>query len=482
MARQTFTSSPGVTELREGGYTGNPTAFQSVTNAVMNTIGENRYINPNDPYLQFLGAGTDMLAKNSAFQAIYRGLVSQAGPAGSKYGNMWDYVQVLLRGTGFSTGKTATGIIDPKDISGLESALAGAIAMNSTDVVSYLQAVAASGGRGGGTAVKQPDTTAKFNRQVSTALTMLDESDAKASFYDAYFLAWGEAPGDDLVEKFMTARNAMAKAEAPTTTTEGKTTYEPVYNKNKPIYDKDKPVLGKNGKPKRDSKGNIVYQQKKDKDGNPMFEQKRDKSGVLQYRPVTTTKTKTTGLGFTAAEEQEFLADYLVANFPENRFNPTTIGGAAKAIYDELVSVHKNNYDDIPSFDQIAPTIKNMLATAKPEVAQEYLRQYKDQLRGLVAKKYMSIADDIMAGKDANTFIEPLLRSASTALETDITLNDELAKRMLNFQGSDGKYRLPNEFEMSELLMNDPRYGQTSTAKNQSVGLFESLTSQLGRR
>jgi hypothetical protein len=52
-------------------------------------------------------------------------------------------------------------------------------------------------------------------------------------------------------------------------------------------------------------------------------------------------------------------------------------------------------------------------------------------------------------------------------------------KRVLNFQGSDGKYRLPNEYELNQLLVNDSRYNSTSTAKNESVNTAQTLMNRL---
>ena len=248
-----------------GGFTSTPTtAFQNMSAGIMGgTIGANRYTNPNDPYIQFLGT-TDSFAKNNAFQNIYRGLASQAAPSGTKYGNMWDYVQSLLRSTNFSSGKTATGIIDPADVTALEKAVGGAIATNATDVVGYLQAIAASGGRGGGTAVKQLDTTTKYNKQVSTALQLKDIGDATFEFGTAYMAAWGTAPSEAVIKKFQDSWNAESKAQAGSTTSEQVIKYEKVID----------PKTGK---------------------------QVKDKSGILQYKPVTTTTTTTTGEGFTTA-------------------------------------------------------------------------------------------------------------------------------------------------------------------------------------
>lgn len=427
-----------------GGFTSSSTAFQSMSAGIMGgTIGYNRYVNPNDPYLQFLGSGTDVIAKNSAFQNIYRGLASQAAPSGSKAGNMWDYVQTLLRSTGFSTGKTATGILDPKDISGLETALAGAIGSNATDVVTYLQAIAASGGRGG-TGVKQLDTTTKYNKQVSTSLQLMDLGDATFEFGNAYMTAWGIAPSDSIIKKFQDAWNAEKKAQTPSTTSEQITTYKKVID----------PKTGK---------------------------QLKNAAGQLQWEPVTTSTETSVGKGFTAEEQQAFLAQQLVANFPNENFDEKTIGGAAKAVYDDLVATNRDNYNTNPKFADLLPVIKDIVGAKTAELGQQALLKYKEGVRKDTATKYMSLQEDALNGIDAKKYVGDLLDKLSITLESPVDINDELAIQLLNFQAPDGSYRKANEFEITQAIMKDKRFGMTSAALNEAVNLGQSLKSALGR-
>jgi hypothetical protein len=93
----------------------------------------------------------------------------------------------------------------------------------------------------------------------------------------------------------------------------------------------------------------------------------------------------------------------------------------------------------------------------------------------------MSIADYLNAGEDATKYIQPLQQTVSAALETDVTVEDGLMKQFLNFQGSDGKYRLPNDWEITQAIMKDPRYKKTSKAINQAINVADSLASKLGR-
>ena len=480
MAGKTFSSSPGPTELRSAGYgAGNTTAFQQVSTGLLGgTIGVNRWTNPDDPYLQFLYAA-DGAAKNQAFQNIFRGLVDQKAPAGSGARNAWEYLQSTMRKIGLSSSKTTPGIPTAQDMTGLENVIRGAIGSNATDPLAWL--TAASMGYTGGKTVKQPDTTPQFNRQVQKALQLKDWGDAKNALYDSYYAAFGVPPTDDLVSKLENSWNAEMKKQTTATVTQGKTTFKPVYDTTKPVYDKTKPVLDSKGKPKKDAKGNTIYQQKVDKDGNPVFEQKKNKAGVLQYESIYTATTTTESEGFTAKEQEQYLADFLKANFPKANFSAENIGGAAKAIFDDLVNASKNNYAPVPSFDKISGTILNAIGSADENVAAEIIRKYKDDVRKEAAKKYMSLAEDLAAGKDAKPIVQELLTRVGNALETTIYEDDSIMKTILNFKDEKGNYRLPNELELFNLVDNDPRTAYTSRKKNEAIDMAQTLRSRLNR-
>ena len=91
----------------------------------------------------------------------------------------------------------------------------------------------------------------------------------------------------------------------------------------------------------------------------------------------------------------------------------------------------------------------------------------------------MSLTDDINAGNDAAPTIDKLITSVSQALETTVGIDDPIMLQILNYKDDKGAYRLPNDLELSKLLMNDPRMARTSRAVNEAVNLSQSLQSQL---
>jgi hypothetical protein len=428
--------------IQQGTYLNTPAP--SAYSTMSDIIGANRYGSnaANDPYIKFLASGTDPIAQAQTFQDLYRGLVNQAAPAGSKAGTMFEYVQSLLRSTGLSKGTSPLGIPDNGDITGMQNAIKYTIATNSTDTLTFLNALSGAGGLGGKQVLQQPDTTTKYNKQISTALQYKDLGDAKAALSDAYFSAWGVQASADLISSFGNAWNAEVKSQTKATTTETVTSFEKVID----------PKTGK---------------------------QKRDKSGILQYKPITKQKTSSAGEGFTAEEQNQFLADYISTNFNIKGADPQTLGGASKAAYDQIAQIYKNNYLDVPKFATVAPIISQLIGTADANTAKTILdKQYAD-IRKTNATKYMSIADYLNQGEDANKYIDPLRTTLSASLETDVNLKDPLMIQLLNFQGSDGKYRMPNEWEITQAITNDPRYLYTSKSKNDAVNLTQSLKNGL---
>ena len=74
----------------------------------------------------------------------------------------------------------------------------------------------------------------------------------------------------------------------------------------------------------------------------------------------------------------------------------------------------------------------------------------------------------------------PVLTTLSTILEKEVTADSDIAKRVFNFTGADGKFKMPNDFELLKFAKSLPDYGKTSTAINESINIAQSLKNQLG--
>jgi hypothetical protein len=384
---------------------------------------------------------TDPAAKALALQNIRRSMsVANTGPGGQ--GTQYEYLQTLLRSTGFvKDKKTPLGVVGPQDAAGLDKIIGLAVA-NNTDPVTLLELFKRSGV--GGTTVKQQDTTAKYNKAVSTALQFKDLTDAKQGYNDAHFQAYGFYPQESGFGNFLTSWNAEVKRQKATTSTSTKTTYRPIID----------PKTGK---------------------------QTVNKAGQLQYETINTGTTTTSGEGFTAEEQQAFLADYISQNFPDVTLSGKELGGAAKVLYDSIAEAHSKNFDTVPDLSAVAPIIKDAIGASNANQSAEMLTQYRNGIRDKMGTKYMSIQESLKAGKDAADVLNPLMDSLSVALETKIGITDPLVIKLANYKDEKGVYRLPNEFEVNQAVISDSRYGTTSRAINEGVNVMQSLRSKLGR-
>jgi hypothetical protein len=426
--------------IPENAYISSST-FSSITQAASQAsmVPGNIYGSTNN-LLSYVST-TDPAAKALALQNIRREMsIANSGPNGQ--GTQYEYLQSLLRSTGFVKDKTPIGVVGPGDAAGLDKIIGLAVA-NNTDPVTLLELFKRSGVGGTG-APKQPDTTTKYNKAVSTALQYKDITDAKQGYNDAHFEAYGYFPQETSFQNFQNAWNAEVKRQKATTTTSTKTTFRPIID----------PKTGK---------------------------QTTNKEGVLQYETINTGTTTTSGEGFTAEEQQSFLANYISQNFPDVAINGEELGGVAKTLYDAIADAHASNFDTVPDLTEVAPLIKDAIGASNANQSAEMLKQYRNDIRDKMSTKYMSIAESLKAGKDAKAVLNPLLESLSTALETNIGITDPLTIKLANFKDEKGVYRLPNEFEISQAIMSDSRYGSTSKAINEGVNVMQSLRNKLGR-
>jgi hypothetical protein len=440
----------------QGGFTAKPSAFAQMSNVpgTGNLNSPNIWKDPENLFYKFAFA-TEPLAKAQAYQNLNRALNSTAGPAGFK--NQFDYISSLLVKTGLT--KNSLGFA-----SALDKVVAASVGTN-TDPFSFLETYQKSLSGGGGAVVKQPDTTTRYAKQIQTALQFKDLGDARQYYNDAYFTAWGKNPSADLDKKFQDAWNKQVRDQDKPTTTKTTTKFAPIYDK------KSKAVIDpKTKKQKVDEFGNLVFSKIA-----------LDQSGQKRYTSIVTGETLSAGEGFTPEEQKQFLADFLVANNPNTTFNVDDLGGSAKSLYDTIASFHKANYTKVPDLATLSPLINNVLSSADEKVASEYITQYQNTIRKQTASKYMSLAEEIKGGEDADKYVKPLLEVFTTALEKNFTETDPFVLQALNFKDDKGVYRMPNALELNQMVMNHPDYGKTAKAVNEAVDLTQNLRSKLGR-
>jgi hypothetical protein len=382
-------------------------------------------------YNQYLFATGQGLDTDRFRQYIYLPLVKTG---------QWSHYLQLLRSKGWSTSKDSSGNPTPEDVTAVKELVQRATISDTQSWLSVLENAAPPSKKSSAV-----DTTPTYNKTISSAMKFIDATDAQQTLGNAWFAAFGGYPGQDQVNQFMSAFNTEMKNQEKNTST----TTDYVTTKV--------PVLDKNGK------------------------QTINKiTGLPVYKDVTTTTSVTKGEGFTTQEQQQFLADYISKNF--NVKNSSELAGNSKSIYDSLVGAYSNNYLDTPDFVNLAGTIKNILdnpdATAQKATLDDYITK---NIRAVAAKKYAGIANELLAGGDTSTFTQPLSKTASKLLETQIDATDPLIIQALNMSDGKGGFRVANDNEFTNLMKNDKRYSVTSTAKHDAISMADAITQRLGR-
>jgi hypothetical protein len=436
------------------------TAFQVMSNVqgTGNLNAPNFWANAaavKDPFYLYAFA-TEPTYKAAQLQNLNRSLNATQDPSAKAAGfkNNFDYINHLLIKTGLAENVLGFG-------SALDKVITASIGLN-VDPLSFLENY-----RGSlkGAVIKQPDTTTRYAQQIQTAMQFKDLGDARQYYNDAYFAAWGKRPSSDLDKKFQNAWNTQVRDQEAPTTTKTTTEYAPIYDK------KSSPVIdSKTGKQKVDKFGNAQYSKIA-----------LDQSGQKRYTAITKGVTTSAGEGFTGEEQQQFLADFLVANNPNVNWSVENLGGAAKSLYDNIDAFHKSNYTKTPDLVALSSVIKDVLSNPDQEAAAEVIAQYQTGVRKQTASKYMSLAEYVNAGDNADKYVKPLLETVSAALEKNFTIDDPFVVSILNFKDESGTYRVPNALELNNMIMSHKDYGKTSKAINEAVDLSQNLRSKLGR-
>ena len=323
--------------------------------------------------------------------------------------NKLDYIQALLRQSGLSSDTTPRGVIGDKDIKALQEVNRISLA-NGVEFLPMLETLYANKNAG----------EVKFNKNIATAIKLLDPTDAKSTLSNEYYRMYGEFPADNQIGEFMNLWNAEAKRQKTKTITTSRT------------------------------KGD-----------------------------VTTSSTTSLNEGFTEKEQQQFLADYLVKNFDVAAADG--LGGQVKSIYDQIVGTYKNNFLAEPDLPTVAGVIKNVIASADDKVATQKLTDFLGQQRRVASKQYLGIQNELLAGDDVMTYAKPLQDMLRKSFGRTVEANDKLIIQALNYKDDKGNYRPMNEIELNNLVISDPRYATSPMAIEQSVALANSLSRQLGK-
>ena len=356
-------------------------------------------------------ATADAVAFSNLFAAELDSLRTQKRTDG--FGNNANYLQALLRSAGGSKGTSALGAFDVEDTRALREAIV-ASRLNGIEYFTWLEDLNKSGLGSGG-----PKT--KFSKDVSTAINLIDKTDATTSYSKGYYTAFGKMPSNAQITSFMNKFNAQAKKEAVVTTASGTTTTS---------------TAGSTGK-------------------------------------SSITKS---GLGFTEQEQANYLAKYLSRDYamtPE-------LGGAAKTIYDEIRNTYKNNGLSEPGFEKIAGIITSIIGTGDATMAKQKIETEKQKIRTLAAKLNPGVADLLNSGEDMKTLSDQYIKLAQTVTKKKYTMDSPIIKQMLNVKDDKGVIRTATDWEALGIIRGSNDWMTSPDAFSTFSNIGDVLTSKLG--
>lgn len=238
--------------------------------------------------------------------------------------------------------------------------------------------------------------TGNFAKTVSTSMQLLDATDAENRLSDAYFKAFGIYPSQDKIASFRSKYNAEAKKQQTVTTT----------------------LSGTSG-----------------------------------------TKTTSGNEGFTAAEQKQFLADFLKKNY---KITGKEQSGYVANVIDALKNAYAANMIPEEDMNSMISFAADLIGTSDTNVQDQKVNAKLQTIRNIAAKQYMGLADTLAAGQDAAAVVDPIVKQFNSTLGTNIDRNDARIKQVVNY--NDGKAtRVMNASELQSFIEKQPEF-QTSAA------------------
>ena len=325
----------------------------------------------------------------------------------------FEYMQALVRQSGMSKGTGPLGMSDPADLKAFQTVLQQ----------SYLDGITWDTWL----ARKMQDSYAGatqgpvYSKDISTALKLIDRTDAESILSDTYYKAFNVYPTTALIEKFKTSYNAEAQRQLASTTTKGVRT---------------------TGTGSSTSKTNQVE----------------------------------SGQGFTQAEQESYIAGFLKDNY---KITGKEQGGQVKAIIDEVKKVYADNLLPEPPINEIISFAADVIGTANADVYKQKVDTKLQSVRLTAAKMYPGMADQLSAGVDLKTYADPVVQMFNTNLGTNITKNDPRIAKVLNY--NDGKTVRPmNATELQNFIETQPEFQTSPAGRTKYMAIGQAFKDGLG--
>jgi hypothetical protein len=318
------------------------------------------------------------------------------------------YFQAMVRKMGLSKSKGVIGLTDMQDISAMKDVLKASY----IDGIPWFETIEKQAQSPYASSSAGP----KFSKEVSTALTLIDKTDAEDILSKAYYGAFGVMPNNKQIENFKTRFAAEAQRQLAETVTT------------------------------------------------------RTTSGTDTSTSAKST-TKTTGLGFTQSEQQQFIAKFLKNNY---KITGKEESGRVATIIDDLQRVYQDNLLPEPPLEELTAFAADAIGTGDPEMYKQKIDAKLQSVRMVAAKMHPGAADILGAGTDIKTIATPISQALNSYLGTNIAYNDPRIKELVNY--NDGtNIRTANSIEIEKWARKQPEFATSAYGKNRAMEIADAF-------
>lgn len=318
------------------------------------------------------------------------------------------YFQAMVRNMGLSKSKGVLGLTDMQDIAAMKDVLKASY-IDGIDWVETINKQAQS-------PYASSSSGPKFSKEVSTALTLIDKTDAESILSKAYYGAFGVMPNSKQIENFKTRYNAEAQRQLAETTTT------------------------------------------------------RTTSGG-DTSTSARSKTTTSGMGFTEAEKQNFIAKFLKNNY---KITGKEESGRAATIISDLQRVYEDNLLPVPPVEELAAFAADAIGTGDSEMYKQKIDSKLQSVRVAASKMHPGAADLLEAGNDIKTIAAPIAQAINSYLGSNIAYNDPRIKELVNYDDGKG-VRTANSIEIEKWARKQPEFSTSAYGKNRAMDIADAF-------
>jgi hypothetical protein len=318
------------------------------------------------------------------------------------------YMQALVRQSGLSKGTGPLNQVDPQDLKAIKDVYQSAY-LTGVDWATWLERYSQS-------PYASSNSGPKFSKQVSTALQLIDSTDAESILSKAYYEAYNKMPDNTQIESFKNKFKAEAQRQLATTTS-GTT------------------------------------------------------SGAGTGSTFGKSSTVTSGQGFTQAEQDQFIAGFLKDNY---KITGQEEGGRVKTIIDDVKRVYRDNLLPEPPLEEIISFAADAIGTGDETMYKQKIDTKLAGVRSAAAQLYPGLAEQLAAGTDIRTVAQPAAQTLSTLLGTQIAFNDKRINQVLNY--NDGKtVRTMNAAELQKFAESQPEFDTSPAGRERAMNIADAF-------